>query len=130
MNQRSAKKTILLFEDDALLAEAYEVFLEQGGYHVIHHVNSANIINLVETYAPVMVITDLVMDENDGVEGIFLLKETHDIPILAISSYQKYLDLISSEVSATLTKPISEETLLEKVALLLAGHSKSFQTDN
>lgn len=123
MNQHSAKKTILLFEDDVLLANAYVLFLEQGGYHVIHHVNSANIINLVETYAPVMVITDLVMDENDGVEGIFLLNEKHNIPILAISSYSKYLDLVSSEVSATLTKPINEETLLEKVEILLASNT-------
>ena len=123
MNQHSAKKTILLFEDDVLLAKVYEVFLEQSGYHVIHHVNSANIINLVETYAPDMVITDLVMDEHDGVEGIFLLNEKHNIPILAISSYPKYLDLVSSEVSATLTKPINEETLLEKVEILLTSHT-------
>ena len=118
MSQNISNKTVLLFEDDDTQAQAYIIILEGSGYNVVHNHNTKDIKSLIKTHTPVIVITDLVMADYDGIEGIFKITHESAIPIIAISAYRKYLDLIKSEVSMALSKPVTPDTLLDAVQQL------------
>lgn len=113
--------TIILLEDDTLLSELYALHLSQAGHEVIQGRNSRDIVALVQTHRPALVITDLIMPDHEGIEGIFRLQHMAALPLIAISSNPEFLMMARSLVSATLLKPFSGETLARLAGQLLAG---------
>ena len=110
---------IILLEDDHYIAQVYRLILESKGYRVIYGENSNGIVELVRHYSPALVITDLVMPDHDGLEGIFEVLENCSVPVIAISAYEEYLKLAKPVVAATLLKPLTAEELLETVSSIL-----------
>ncbi|MES2126892.1 MAG: response regulator [Pseudomonadota bacterium] len=111
--------TIILLEDDEFLSELYNVHLHEAGYTVVTASNSRGVVELVARHAPVLLITDLVMPDHEGLEGIFKLRRVGQLPILAISANPAFLTMAESLVEATLLKPFSGETLVAIVAGVL-----------
>ncbi len=107
--------TVILMEDDEDLSQLYSLSLEAAGYHVITQTNSKNIVNLVEAHHPLVVISDMVMPDFEGLEGIFKIIDHHHIPIIAISAHPNYLSIAETLVSACLLKPFTGARLLEEV---------------
>lgn len=112
-------KVILLLEDDLLQRKLYALELHDAGYKVIEYENSGQILQGIEAHQPLLIITDLVMPDHEGVEGIFKVIKTHKIPIIAISSYKSYLLVIEDLVDITIEKPIPKGNLLMHVEQLL-----------
>lgn len=112
-------KTIIFLEDDEPLRGYYSVMLEQQGYRVIQDNNSSKIVALIELHRPDLVISDLVMPEHEGVEGIMAILGKYPVSIMAISSHAKYLQMVSPLVQCTLRKPFSVEELVNAVQKLL-----------
>ncbi len=82
-------KTILFLEDDETLRNYFSVALETQGYQVIQDSNSRKITALLEKHRPALLISDLVMPEHEGIEGIFSIIDKYPIPIIAISSFSQ-----------------------------------------
>lgn len=67
-----------------------------------------------------MVILDIFMDGQEGMETAFmLLREHEDIPVIMISSDADYLEQADMLVQATIQKPINISVLQETVENLL-----------
>ncbi len=113
-------KTIIILEDDEPLRNFYCLSLEERGYQMIPANNSAHILELIESYRPVLIITDLVMPDHEGMEGIFTIIAHHKIPIIAISAYERYLKMAKILVAKALLKPISAAELIETVENVLS----------
>ena len=118
---------ILVIEDDAEVRGMICKMLSDEDYDVIAAVNGKEGIELLRKESNVvLVITDLIMPEKEGIEVIRELKQDFPpIKILAISgrgcgSLQNYLTLSKAlGADLTLSKPFVKKELLKVVKELL-----------
>lgn len=111
--------TIILLEDDDLARDLYKTALECENFQVICAHNSRNLVQLYQTWQPRLIITDLMMPDYEGMEGIFRIQQITDTPIIAISSNTGYLLLAQDLVSGVLAKPFALEELIALVKKIL-----------
>ncbi|MCW8907750.1 MAG: response regulator [Sedimenticola sp.] len=114
-----AMDTLLLLEDDQPLREYYSLSLTQAHYQVVEADNSKDIVALIEQHNPALVITDLVMPDHDGLEGIFKMIGKYRIPVIVISAYPDFIELSKPLVAATYVKPLSASELIAAVDKML-----------
>jgi signal transduction histidine kinase len=118
-------ESILLVDDEKLLAQSIGEYLVEQGYSVRVESNSQKALELFknnpETYDAV--ITDQTMPEFTGIElAAELLKIKPELPIVLCTGYSASVtEKIATEVGvkAFLTKPLSLQALLEKIRLVL-----------
>ena len=78
--------SILVVDDDALLAEMLRIQLEKRGFKVRVAQNGKQAVQSLKEFAPELLITDIFMDEMDGIELTAHLKKFHPkIKIIAMS---------------------------------------------
>jgi CheY-like chemotaxis protein len=117
---------ILLVEDDHDLRKMLLKLLEREGYNVEEASNGIEALNKVNNLIPDLVITDIIMPEQDGIGTINQLKKiSKNIKIIAISGggrmlSEDYLNIAKMlGASHTFTKPFSNSELLDKVSELI-----------
>lgn len=77
---------VLIIEDDEPSRLLYRDYLEQASYVVMESANGIDALRLIREQAPDLVITDIFMPRQDGLEVILTIKSDFDsIPVLAIS---------------------------------------------
>ncbi len=108
-------QTIILLDDDEELRSFFAATIESLGYTVVTAANSEHVVELIAKHRAILLVTDLVMPDHEGVEGIFSVLRTFKIPIIAISSYREYLHVVEPIVSSVIQKPISAEMLIKAV---------------
>lgn len=117
---------ILLIEDDELLRGVLAKALALGGHEVIQAQDGLQGLQLARAAQLDLVITDLIMPGQEGVETIVALRrEQPNLPVLAISggtAHSKLYLEIAGKIGArrVLQKPFTPQRLLEVVAELLA----------
>ena len=114
-----AGNTILMLEDDQPLREYYSSRLEAQHYSVVQAENSKHIVELIEQHNPALIITDLVMPDHDGLEGIFKVIGNFHIPMIVLSAYPEFTQLSRPVVTATYIKPLSGDELIKAVENIL-----------
>jgi two-component system, chemotaxis family, chemotaxis protein CheY len=81
----SAKK-ILIIDDDASVRFTLKRILTDAGYEVIDAVDGKKGMQRFDVDVPDLVITDLIMPEQEGIETIIALKSARRVaPVVAIS---------------------------------------------
>jgi DNA-binding response OmpR family regulator len=83
------KEKILLIEDNPDLIEIMRLFLTYRGYRVLLSQNGYRAIKTARTELPDLVITDVILEEMDGVQIALQLRKdpkTCHIPILALTA--------------------------------------------
>jgi PAS domain S-box-containing protein len=88
MNQ-SNNKTILLVEDEALIAMAERQTLEQHGYRVVQAANGKQAVHIAAEQPEIdLVLMDINLGAGmDGTEAAQLILETRELPIVFLSSH-------------------------------------------
>jgi DNA-binding response OmpR family regulator len=114
---------ILVADDEAGVRGFLRKVLERGGYGVAEAAGGKQALQQARAEPVDLVITDLVMPEQEGIETILALRqEMPGIGIIAISGRFEgpYLKMAASlGADAVLAKPVSAELLLAKVAEVL-----------
>ncbi|MFY9728188.1 MAG: response regulator [Bryobacteraceae bacterium] len=114
---------ILVADDEAGVRGFLRKVLEQSGYEVIEAADGKQALRQARAGHVDLVITDIIMPEQEGVETIQALrKEMPDIGIIAISgAYQGQFLKVAQMLgaAAALSKPVSAELLLARVAEVL-----------
>ena len=127
------KKRILVIEDDAAQRQLFKTALEGAGYEVTEAADGRIGIAAYTAQRPDVVITDIFMPHEDGIETIFELKHAGPgVKIIAISGggqWQRFSTQISAAepleiarrfgADRTLKKPIKLSILLQTVADLI-----------
>ncbi len=120
---------ILLVEDDHDLRSMLKKSLQKGNYLIIEASNGKEALHKFKSLLVDLVITDLVMPEQDGIGLIMELKKIKpDIKIIAISGGGKagpsnYLSIAETlGANAIFAKPFSVTTFQEKVDEILSGN--------
>ncbi len=113
--------TVLLMEDDAELRQYLEEYLRAYGFFVVARGNSQGVMQLLKEHRADFLLTDLVMPEHEGMEGIFLAKQVKGLKIVAMSVNEAYLRMATSMVDACLLKPVSGADLVLTLQNLMPG---------
>ncbi len=129
----SAKKTILVVDDDADYRFQQRVQLEAAGYRVIEADSEQNAITLLDKDRPDLAIVDLMMEQMDaGLTLCYYAKKKYaDLPIILATAVTRETGL---EIDATtsderswikadviLDKPIRFDQLHREIERLLEG---------
>ncbi|MBM3225343.1 MAG: response regulator [Candidatus Tectomicrobia bacterium] len=121
-------RRILLIEDDPLARDMLRQMLERAGYKVVEAEDGRTGIQHFQATAIDLIITDILMPDQDGLETIQELRRLDpDAKIIAISGGGQtgLLDLLPIAeklgAQATLRKPLRRQELLDAVSQLLAS---------
>src|SRR5262249_10790088 len=113
---------IVLIDDDEPFRNMLTKTLVRAGHEVREAKNGRIGLEVCEDSPPDLVITDLVMPEQEGVATIMELRRCHPkVKIIAISGGGRHLPLSYLEIARhlgaeeTLAKPFSHEEILEAI---------------
>lgn len=114
-------KTLLLAEDDELLASLLNFRLEKGGYKVVLSRDGREVKHYLETQMPDIIVSDIMMPYFSGMELIdFVRNELQSkIPIIIISSAgneENVLNAFDLGANDFIAKPVSPSELMVRVA--------------
>ena len=123
---------VLLVEDDKELREMLKMSLLRRSFTVLEAENGKDAITHFKPFLTDLVVTDLIMPEEDGLKVIIKLRELKpSIKIIAISGGGKvgpgsYLNLAKAlGADAIYTKPFSINDLILKIEQLLDNEQLS-----
>jgi two-component system NtrC family response regulator len=118
--------SILVIDDDASLRRVTEYHLEQAGYRVLTASNGREGVRLFQQERPMLVITDLQMPGQSGLEVLEQVKaldvETLVILITAYGTIEQAVAAMKKGAHDFLTKPVSRDALLLAVGKVCALH--------
>lgn len=116
---------VLVVDDNDAIRQLIKIVLENHGYAVEVAPDGKEAIEKASEHGFDLVITDLVMPRQEGIETIMLLRRHHPaVRIVAMSGAfgGDYLAITKHlGVSHTLVKPISADTLLHTVREALSA---------
>lgn len=118
--------TVMIVDDHESVRAACSAMLDQAGYRSLEAENGKTAIKLLDTEAIDVVITDIIMPEQEGIETIRLIRKGHPgVKIIAMSGGgriepEEYL-AVAEKIGAhvTLQKPFKKEQLLRTVCAAL-----------
>ena len=109
-------ENILIVDNNAATRNSTKDFLEESGYHTFISATAEEAIKLLKTTAVDIVITDIVLPDQNGLEFTDLIKQNHDVDVIVMTDYSgnySYEDVIYKGASDLVFKPVrSEEVLL------------------
>lgn len=82
-------RTVLLVEDDPLIADLYGTVLEIGGFKTVKLSESTVVLDHVHESKPDLIVLDLMMPNLSGMQVLDQLKtteETREIPVIMFSN--------------------------------------------
>jgi DNA-binding response OmpR family regulator len=118
----TAKKTILVLDDDPSVRHMLQVLLEQNGYAVIAAGDVRSALAQCKVLLPDLMVVDLMLPVEDG--EMFLREFRHrwrhaEVPVVLLSASTARNEIARRlKVEATLPKPFSAEDLRELVKTL------------
>ena len=115
--------SVLLIDDDIHLCEEIRLGLEGAGYEVTVAAGGDDGLAAYEREPHDVVITDVVMDDGEGVETMRRLHQlAPGLPVIAISAHETYLETMTKlGASRSLYKPFKMTALIAAVTELSGG---------
>jgi PAS domain S-box-containing protein len=117
LGQDRERVRILVVDDELSIRMLFRKVLERAGYEVVEAANGKAAMSRIREGKVSLIITDLVMPEQEGVETIRQLRQTYpQIKVIAMSGafggrLLKTAELLGAQ--ATLMKPVSPATILQ-----------------
>jgi CheY-like chemotaxis protein len=122
------KATVMVVEDELIVAENLKVTLTDMGYNVPKTAcSSTEALTIVGDIMPDIILMDIVLEgsEFDGVETARRIRSRHDIPIVFVTAYadDETLERVKvTEPFAYILKPFNERELYSAIELGLSKH--------
>jgi two-component system KDP operon response regulator KdpE len=122
---------ILVVDDDPAIRESLSNELRAAGYTILTASNGTDGVNVFQSNAPDLVLTDLAMPRSDGFELIAAIRASSRVPLIVLSvrgadpDKVRALDLGADDF---VTKPFSVTELLARIRAQLRRTSTSTST--
>jgi DNA-binding response OmpR family regulator len=84
-----SKPTILIVDDDVEIRRLLQEFLESNGFSVLLAEDGQQALKRVAEQVPDLVITDLLLPKEHGIDVMQTIKDKFFLPIIAISGIYK-----------------------------------------
>jgi two-component system alkaline phosphatase synthesis response regulator PhoP len=123
-------RSIMVVDDNPDIITIVKTILEGKGYNVLSASSGQELLNLLNSQKPDLIILDIMMPEMDGLEVLGRLKgvtETASIPVILLTAKVQYEDVLGGyKLGADyyITKPFTSTQLVNGINLLL-GESKN-----
>jgi DNA-binding response OmpR family regulator len=120
-------KKVLIVDDEPNIVTALEYLLEKSGYQVMVADNGEAALAGVESFAPDLVLLDVMMPRVNGYEVCRRMRERPEwkgIKIVMLSAKGREVEVskgVSLGADLYVTKPFSNTELVAKIDSLLAG---------
>ena len=118
-----AKREILVVEDEEETRELLVTFFRENNYDVREAGNGTDALDLLKEKVPDLVITDLLLPGEHGVDLVRKVKDRYFIPVIIISGIyraEEVRDVIENYfVEGFFEKPVDVMNLLRKVNVIL-----------
>jgi len=120
-----AKNTILIVDDEKDIRLLLQEFLENNGFTVLVAEDGQQALKLAGEQLPDLVITDLLLPKEHGIDVIQIIKDRFFLPIIAISGIYKQ-DEIKTRIDDVFIdgffeKPLDLNAILACVRSILNG---------
>lgn len=115
-------RRVLIVDDDPKVCETLDRYLAHAGYATASALDGAKALEMVQTFAPDLVVLDLMLPRVDGLEICRMLRETSAIPIIMLTARTTERDKLtglSLGADDYLTKPFSPRELVARVEAVL-----------
>ncbi len=106
--------TILIVDDDIAIKESVEEYLTLLSYEVKSAENAKEAIDVLKSFQPDVVLTDIMMQGMDGLELTRLIKGEYDVDVMVMTGYSadySYEEAIKAGASDFIFKPFRFEEL-------------------
>lgn len=116
--------TILVVDDEYLIADILSFALEDEGFMVVTASNGEKGLEVLDRERPDLIITDFMMPVMDGLEfaaAVRVLPSCKDLPIILMSGAQAHIGMQRSDLfDAVLPKPFSIDAITTEIRKLLS----------
>lgn len=126
-------RKIIIIEDDEVIREELQSFLERYGYEVKAPLDMDNIINYIESENAELILLDINLPMYDGYYICREIRKISDVPIIIVTSRDSEVDeLMSMNLGADdfVTKPYNTEILLARITNILKRTYGNIKTSN
>ncbi|WP_424964758.1 response regulator transcription factor [Dinoroseobacter sp. S375] len=131
------KEHIVIVDDDQQVTSFLKRFFSKHGYRATGVSTSAELFELLDQQAADLVVLDLILPDEDGLDVARRLQQHWDVPIIMLSARDELYDrIIGLEVGADdyVTKPYEPRELLARVRSVLRrmqrqGHGQGLGRD-
>lgn len=109
---------ILVVDDDKEIVKAIEIYLKREKYNVIKSYDGNEALEKLKENEIHLIILDIMMPNKDGIETLYEIRKTKEIPIILLSAKSEDYDKISGlELGADdyITKPFNPLELVARV---------------
>jgi len=123
--KEKAKKMIFVVEDEPDIRELISINLGKAGYEVETFSNSAPMFSLLEKKRPDLLLLDLMLPDQDGLDVCKTMKNSEkyrDIPIIMVTAKTEEVDVVLGlELGADdyICKPFSPREMVARVKAVL-----------
>ena len=127
-----AKKRIFIADDQSEVLSLLKDFLTTNNFDVMTCREPKNVLRLIRSFKPQLILLDLLMPDLGGFEVCEILNnepETRGIPIIVISGLSDSLDIKKAYklgVVDYLVKPFSLDSMLKKISQAITNKEKLF----
>lgn len=123
---RTTRRHILVIDDEQPILDLLQEYLSAHGYRVSTASTAQQAKNVVETEAPALIITDLQLEDTDGLQLIeqlrVLLPAT---PVILLTGVlfdaQAIEENLKWKISSYVSKTAPLQTLLQEISRLIQG---------
>lgn len=109
---------ILIIDDDTRLRNLLIKFFNENGYESISAEDATHARRQLEKYKISLIICDIMMPNEDGIEFVMQLRKQNNVPIIMLSSIsevEKKIEAFNIGVEDYVTKPFEPQELLLRV---------------
>ena len=121
MPEKNAKPKVLVADDERVIADTLAMILNQSGFNARAVYSGENALELASTFEPDMLISDVIMDDLNGIDAAIRIRELLPrIKILLFSGQAATADLLEKARTQgyefeILAKPVHPQDLLTKL---------------
>jgi CheY-like chemotaxis protein len=115
-------KTVLVVEDEAVIAELLSDLLQDEGYEVMVASNGIEAIHCLTHTIPDLIVTDVMMPIMDGLSFCREIKAQPQykvIPVIIMSAVADRIQTTGYDIIAIIRKPFDIDALLDQIGQIL-----------
>ncbi|MTI21055.1 response regulator transcription factor [Fulvivirga sp. RKSG066] len=127
---------VLVVDDEEAILELLKYNLEKQGYEVKTALDGIKAVEIAKTFHPELILLDIMMPKQDGVETCRQLREIPELAgtfiIFLTARSEEYSEVAAFDVGADdyITKPIKPRALMSRISALFRRDSKKKTVTN
>jgi len=112
--------TILIVEDDLLLAECYERWLQAGGYRTIIATNAQTALDVLDEQLPSVILLDMLLHGANGMQLLNTIQSHADLAKIPVVVCSNALPKHLPELAPYGVRIVLDKTVLTREKLVAA----------